>query len=155
LVAVLRSAESIAGVTTVVNPDPDRGMGSSLRLGLAECTGDAVVVMLVDTPGIGADAVAAVARRVLPAGAADNTDSAGLESADVAIADFDGYRAPPVAFTRAVWDEVSRLAVGDQGARGFLRAHPELVIAVPCTGDPADIDTLDDLTRWRAGHGGQ
>ncbi len=136
LVAVLRAAEDLPGVTTVVNPNPEQGMGSSLRLGLAACTGDVAVVMLVDTPGIGDDAVRAVVAAV----------AAG---APAAIADFDGYRAPPVAFARAVWAEVADLAVGDQGARGFLRAHPEQVTAVPCAGDPADIDTPQDLARWQ------
>jgi CTP:molybdopterin cytidylyltransferase MocA len=136
LVAVLRGAEDLPGVQTVINPNPERGMGSSLRLGLAACTGDIAVVMLVDTPGIGVDAVRAVVASV----------TAGSPAA---IADFAGHRVPPVAFGRALWPEVAELAEGDQGARGFLRSHPELVTAVPCDGDPADIDTLDDLARWR------
>jgi CTP:molybdopterin cytidylyltransferase MocA len=137
LVAVLRVAEQLPGVTTVVNPDPDRGMGSSLQLGLAACTGDVAVVMLVDTPGVGVAAVRAV------------TDAV-IAGAPVAIADFGGQRVPPVAFTRELWPTVAELAEGDQGARGFLRAHPELVTAVSCDGDPADIDTPDDLARWRS-----
>jgi CTP:molybdopterin cytidylyltransferase MocA len=135
LVAVMRAAEDLAGVTCVVNPDPERGMGSSLQLGLAQCSGDVVVVLLVDTPGIGADAVRGVLDCV-------------IGGAPVAIADFGGHRAPPVAFARPLWDEVARLAVGDQGARGFLAAHPDLVTAVACAGDPRDIDTPADLSRW-------
>lgn len=135
LVAVLRAAEQLPGVTTVVNPDPDRGMGSSLQIGLAACTGDIAVVLLVDTPGVSAADVAAVTAAV-------------VAGAPVAIADFAGHRAPPVAFRRELWSTVAELAEGDQGARGFLRAHPELVTAVPCSGDPADIDTPDDLARW-------
>jgi nicotine blue oxidoreductase len=44
---------------------------------------------------------------------------------------------------------VVALATGDTGARPFLRAHPELVTLVECgdTGDPADVDTPDDLAR--------
>ena len=124
-----------ADVRTVRNPDPGRGMGSSLRLGLAACTGDIAVVMLVDTPGVGADAVRAVVDAV----------RAGVP---VAIAEFDGRRLPPVAFARPQWDEVAELAEGDQGARGFLRAHPERVSVVTCSGDPTDIDTPQDLLRW-------
>jgi CTP:molybdopterin cytidylyltransferase MocA len=136
IVAVVRESQRLDGVTAVVNPDPDRGMGSSLRLGLAACTGQVAVVLLVDTPGIGADAV----RRVL--------DEVG-SGARVAIASFGGRSVPPVAFARAVWDEVALLAIGDQGARGFLRAHPDQVVAVDCPGDPSDIDTPADLDRWR------
>jgi CTP:molybdopterin cytidylyltransferase MocA len=135
LVAVLRAPEELPGVITIVNPDPDRGMGSSLQLGLAACRGAVAVVLLVDTPGIGPDAVRAVLDEV----------TAG---ATVAIADFAGHRGPPVAFAREVWPEVSRLAVGDEGARGFLRAHPDQVTVVACAGDPGDIDTAADLARW-------
>lgn len=136
IVAVLRAPEALPGVVTVVNPAPERGMGSSLRLGLDACTGDVAVVMLVDTPGVGGDAVRAVVEAV----------AAG---AKVAIAEFGGRRLPPVAFVRELWAEVAELAEGDQGARGFLSAHPELVTAVPCGGDPADIDTPQDLARWQ------
>jgi CTP:molybdopterin cytidylyltransferase MocA len=136
-VAVLREPEPIGDVVSVVNPDPDRGMGSSLRLGLGVCTGSIAVVMLVDTPGVGADAV----RRVCDAVQA---------GAKVAIASYKGHNVPPVAFAREVWDEVAELAVGDQGARGFLRAHPELVVSIACEGDPSDIDTAADLARWRS-----
>jgi len=135
LVAVVRGPEELADVTSVVNPQPERGMGSSLRLGLAACAGDVVVIMLVDTPGIGVDAVQAVLGAV----------TGGTQAA---IADFAGYRAPPVAFARSLWAEVAELAEGDQGARGFLRAHPDRVTAVPCAGDPHDIDTPADLARW-------
>jgi CTP:molybdopterin cytidylyltransferase MocA len=115
-------------------------MGSSLRLGLAACTGEIALVLLVDTPGVGADAVRAVLDAV-------------RAGAPVAIADFAGHRAPPVAITRPYWAEVADRAEGDQGARGFLRAHPDLVTAVRCAGDPADIDTPADLARFERRYG--
>ncbi len=133
VVAVVRSDLDVDNALVVVNPAPERGMGSSLRLGLAAASGTRAVLMLVDTPGIGADAV----RRVLGA------------DAPVAIATYAGRRGHPVAVDRPLWTDVARLAVGDQGARPFLRANPGLVTEVACDGDPGDIDTLPDLAEWR------
>jgi CTP:molybdopterin cytidylyltransferase MocA len=56
-------------VCVVDNPDWSTGMGSSVRRGLASVTEEAVVIMVVDTPGIGAQAV----RRLLDAYASGAT----------------------------------------------------------------------------------
>jgi CTP:molybdopterin cytidylyltransferase MocA len=132
VVAVVRAGTSVDGAVVVVNPDPDRGMGSSLRLGLAAASGDRAVIVLVDTPGIGADQV----RQLLAV------------EAPFVIARYGERRSHPVAIDRPLWTEVGALAEGDQGARPFMRAHPELVTEVACAGDPSDIDTPDDLARW-------
>ncbi|WP_096303633.1 NTP transferase domain-containing protein [Jatrophihabitans sp. GAS493] len=121
------------GVRVVTNPDPGRGLASSLRLALAAADGDRVLSMVVDRPGISADAVARVHGVAGP----------------IVVASFDGVRAHPVAIMREHWAEVAELADGDDGARTFMRRHPELVTEVACVGDPADIDTPEDLARWR------
>ena len=61
---------------------------------------------------------------------------------------YDGTPGHPVLLDRSVWDDVAALAVGDQGARAWLRAHPELVRAVRCDGigSPRDVDRPADLT---------
>ncbi len=123
------------GVHVVVNEDWATGMGSSLGAGLAALPGTvaAALVLLVDTPGIGAAAVARVSSYAAPGA--------------VVVATYDGRRGHPVLLGREHWPEVARLAVGDEGARPFLRAHPELVREVPCEdiARPADIDTQQDL----------
>ena len=55
----------------------------------------------------------------------------------------------PVLIAREHWPAVTALAVGDAGARPFLRAHPELVTPVECsdTGSADDVDTPEDLER--------
>jgi molybdenum cofactor cytidylyltransferase/nicotine blue oxidoreductase len=133
VVTVVREGVRCPDARVVVNPEPERGMGSSLRLALATATGLRAVILLVDTPGIGAPAVRAVL-------AADSP---------VVVATYHGRRGHPVAVDRSWWDEVAERAKGDRGARPFFAAHPELVREVECPGDPFDLDTAADLAMWR------
>jgi len=129
------------GVRTVVNPDWPTGMGSSLRVGLAAvpAEAEAVVVTLVDTPGLGPESV----RRLVTAGGPDGA----------AQATYGGRRGHPVLLGRTVIAEVAAAATGDRGAGPWLAAHPERVRLVPCdgTGDPRDVDVPDDLAAVVAG----
>jgi CTP:molybdopterin cytidylyltransferase MocA len=117
---------------TVVNEDWPTGMGSSLRAGLAALSGtgaDAVVVLLVDTPGVTPAAV----RRVLAHAAPDA----------LAGATYGGQPGHPVLLGRAHWAGVAESAVGDVGARRYLSAHADRVTSVPCE-DVADGTDLDE-----------
>ena len=126
---------------TVYNGEWRTGMGSSLRAALRALTEleagpeiGAVVVALADQPLVGAEAVG----RLIAAYRA---------GADVAVAAYGGKPRNPVLLAREHWPEVIATATGDQGARAFLRARPELVTLVECgdTGRPDDIDTPADL----------
>jgi CTP:molybdopterin cytidylyltransferase MocA len=98
----------------------------------------ACVITLVDQPLIDVQAV----RRLL--------DAAG--DADVAVATYDGVPLHPVLLDRTVWSGVSDLAVGDIGAKAWMRLHPARVLNVPCDGlgSAVDIDTPADLAAVRA-----
>jgi nicotine blue oxidoreductase len=73
--------------------------------------------------------------------------SAGPGGATAAVATYEGDARTPVGLTREVWADVARTAIGDVGARGWLRAHPHLVIEVECAdlGRWSDINTPTDL----------
>ena len=126
---------------TVYNGEWRTGMGASLRAALRALTEleagpeiGAVVVALADQPLVGAEAVG----RLIAAYRA---------GAGVAVAAYGGKPRNPVLLAREHWPEVIATATGDQGARAFLRARPELVTLVECgdTGRPDDIDTPADL----------
>jgi nicotine blue oxidoreductase len=128
-------AEADLGECLVVdNPDWPSGMGSSVRVGLAALPDVAAVVVLpVDVPGV---TPAAVGRLMAVAGP------------DVlARASYDGVPGHPVVIGRSHWAGVIASAVGDVGARDYLRTHA--VLDVPCA-DVAigtDVDRPEDLDR--------
>jgi CTP:molybdopterin cytidylyltransferase MocA len=135
----------LTGILTVHNDQWRTGMGSSLRAALralaapspdADQDVGAVVVALADQPLVGA---AAVARLI----------AAYRAGATVAVAAYHGQPRNPVLLAREHWPEVIATAAGDQGARAFLRARPDLVTLIECagTGSPDDIDTPADLDR--------
>jgi CTP:molybdopterin cytidylyltransferase MocA len=130
-------------IRTVRNDEWRTGMGSSLRAALRALSDPevgpevgAAVVALADQPLVGAEAVSRLIAE----------HQAG---ASVAVAAYHGSPRNPVLLAREHWPEVIAMATGDQGARAFLRARPELVTLVECgdTGRPYDIDTPADLER--------
>jgi CTP:molybdopterin cytidylyltransferase MocA len=126
----------------VLADDWSRGMGASLRAGLAalqDTDADVVVLALVDQPRVGPRSV----ERLIQAAA---------DGALAAVAAYDGMLRNPVLLARSVWSEVAASAEGDVGARRWLRARADLVTAVPCddTGIPYDVDTPADLAALEA-----
>lgn len=151
--ARVRREAVLPGCVLVDNPAWQEGMGSSLRAGLASLTGagttgaagaavpGAVLVLLVDQPGIGAAAVARV--------------RAAYESpASLVAATYDGQRGHPVLFGADHWAGVAASARGDRGARAYLAAHADALTLVECAdvAEAYDIDTAADLVRLRTWH---
>jgi molybdenum cofactor cytidylyltransferase len=122
------------GAVVVRNPRWYDGQATSLQtaVGAAQAAGhDAVVIGLGDQPCVPADAWRSVA--------------ASTER-PIATAVFEGRRRPPVRLSAEVWPQLP--TTGDEGARVLMRDRPDLVIEVPCIGEPIDIDTREDLDRW-------
>ena len=129
----------LEGTHLSISREWEQGQGASLNAGLADVAtsdADAVVVALVDQPWVGPEAVRRL-RQAAEAGAL------------AAVATYDGQPRNPVLVARPIWSAVAASAVGDVGARAWLRSNPEQVVAVDCdgTGDPRDIDVPGDLGR--------
>jgi molybdenum cofactor cytidylyltransferase len=91
----------------------------------------AVCVGLADQPRVGA-------------GAYRRLDAAHEGGAQLAVATYDGERGNPVLLGRSLWP-AARLLEGDVGARALMRGHEVVEVDCTGTGDPRDVDTLDDL----------
>ncbi|MFG2694426.1 NTP transferase domain-containing protein [Kitasatospora sp. NPDC048407] len=135
--AEVRSRVDTGDCVLVDNPAWPTGLSSSLRAGLAALPAgaSAVLVLLVDTPGVTAEAV----RRLLASHA---------RRTDLAACAYHGRRAHPVLIGAAHFPELLATSTGDAGARALLSSHP--VALVDCTGvaAPDDLDTPADLARW-------
>ena len=129
----------------VENPEWARGQATSVRAGLRACDpgARAAVVLLADQPLVGP-------------GAVERLVGAFEEGAKVAAATYSGRPRNPVLFSRELWPLLDAELSGDEGARPFLQRHPKLVTRVPCdeVGDPADVDTAQDLRRLEGLRGG-
>jgi molybdenum cofactor cytidylyltransferase/nicotine blue oxidoreductase len=106
-------------------------MASSLRTGLDGLRGwpgriDAALILLVDMPGMTAEALTRMTADAAPAA--------------LAVATYGGVRGHPVLIGREHWAGVVATATGDEGARRYLAAHD--VAEIDCTGlaDPTDLD---------------
>ncbi|MGI8702687.1 MAG: nucleotidyltransferase family protein [Nocardioidaceae bacterium] len=131
------------GTSVVTADDWREGMGASLRAGLAAVESAAAhvaaaVVMLVDTPGVTAEAVRRLVTRA-------------PETLPVALARsaYDGVPGHPVLIGRSHWAGVRASARGDQGARDYLRAHPGDLVECGDVASGEDVDTVEALLRWR------
>ncbi|MDQ3716424.1 MAG: NTP transferase domain-containing protein [Actinomycetota bacterium] len=87
---------------------------------------DAVLVHLVDLPGMTVAALRRVAAAATPE--------------VLAVATYGGVRGHPVLVGRTHWAGVAASAIGDQGARGYLAAHEVTEIECSDVADPADLD---------------
>jgi molybdenum cofactor cytidylyltransferase len=123
----------------VVNPRPEDGLSSSLRVGLdaaaEDPSVDAVLVLLGDQPTVRPATIRAV------------VEAAASSARPFVRARYAHDGAPnPVLVRRSAWADAAGLD-GDRGLGPLLAAHPERVRAVDVEGANPDVDTPADLVR--------
>lgn len=142
----VRAALTGADVRIVENPDYAGGQSTSVRAGLGAVSPDALgaMFMVTDQPGLTAaliDQLLAVFVRT---------------GGPIVVPIFAGRRGSPVTFARGLFPELSALE-GDTGGRPVVAAHRDDIVAVPLDSDAPlmDIDTPEELRRWRAERPGE
>ena len=125
------------GFAVVINPAPEKGMSSSVRLGTAYIcqTGayDGILYAVADQPH-------------LKAGTVEQLVKAFEKEPDCILApESNGKRGNPVLFPASLFEELLNVT-GDRGGRQVIAAHPDLLrtIAVPSE-ELQDIDTKEDM----------
>lgn len=130
----VRAELSAEPVETVEAANWPEGMSASLRTGLTTLRRSdlgAVVVVPVDVPGLTEGAVVRV------------MGEAGVQA--LVRATYEGKPGHPVLIGRAHWDGVIASALGDEGARTYLREHGAGTVECGDIANGTDADTVRDL----------
>jgi molybdenum cofactor cytidylyltransferase len=135
---------ALDGVLVAVNGAPERGLASSLRLGLAAATATpapaGVLVLLGDQPRVRPAVIAAVIAAA---------EAAPPEARAVAPLYEDDGAPNPVLLLPPAWPLVAGLE-GDRGVGPLLASRPDLVVRLPAAGSNPDVDTPEDLAALSA-----
>jgi molybdenum cofactor cytidylyltransferase len=140
--SVLETAISWRGEERVRNPAPERGLASSLQVGLAAIEERSpetarILVLLGDQPRVRVGQL-----RVLLAQPPD------AERPILVPRYVDGEPGNPVLLEGAAWPLAATLS-GDRGMAQLFAARPELVRHIDLPGTNPDVDTPADLERLR------
>jgi molybdenum cofactor cytidylyltransferase len=135
--AELRSWAWQAGVEVAINPDPERGMLSSLQEGLAALPRDQILLVSpADLPRLRPESVAELLRQMIVTGA------------PLAVPIYQGKRGHPLAIAPALIPEIFTLdpTIGLKQLRD--RHEGELLeVAVDDPGVVQDVDTVEDYEK--------
>jgi molybdenum cofactor cytidylyltransferase len=125
---------------TVVNPDYERGINSSLKSGIAAlpATSAAVVVMLADMPLVTTEMIATLVAQYR------------ASTAPLVISDYEGVNAPPMLYDRVLFDEL-RVMEGEGCGRQVVRRHQADADVIAWPVDAlTDLDVPSDYERVRS-----
>ncbi|MCV9994306.1 nucleotidyltransferase family protein [Paeniglutamicibacter sp. ZC-3] len=123
----------------LINPRWADGMGSSFQAGVGALpVGRAVLVTLVDQPGVGREVVSRLMAARRPG---------RVTAAAYAVHGGPLRRGHPILFSSEEAKAAAEVAEGDSAAKTWLAANREKVDLVDCSdlGDGADVDRQEDL----------
>lgn len=120
------------------NENWQRGMGSSLRLGLATVLpASAVVLLACDQPAVDGQVVRCLIQRHAQTACA------------IVAAQYAGTLGIPALFVASCFAELQGLA-DDRGAKAVIQADPGRVVPWEFPDGVLDLDSPEDLRAWRA-----
>lgn len=136
----IESLAHAAGLTTVLNPNPDSGISGSLRVGVAAVEANrpragALLVLPGDQPHVRLDVIA----RLI-----ETWRKGGGPALRPRYSEEPGSTNHPVLLDSSLWPLASRLT-GDTGFTSIFREQPGLVTTIDVTGRNPDMDTPRDL----------
>ena len=133
----LMDAAKERGFGVVINPAPERGMSSSVRLGteyiLTTGEYDGILYAVADQPNLSAASVEKL------------IDAFEREPGCIWAPEAEGKRGNPVIFPASLFPELVQIS-GDKGGRQVIAAHRELLrtVQVPAS-ELKDIDRKEDM----------
>lgn len=146
----------------VVNPAPERGLASSLQVGMAAARSanaapaghglDGLFIVLGDQPMLRPQTLVALATAAAASAEASGRATSGRAPTRATIfvpryasaSDADQGPRNPVLLLRPAWPLIDRL-VGDRGLAQSVADLGEAVVDVPVPGSQPDVDTRGDL----------
>ena len=128
------------GIKIALNPQPERGLSSSVQVGLAALDDqvDAALFVLADQPGITPQIIAAIVERY------------HQTHAPIVVPVHQGRRGNPALFARETFPALMQVR-DDQGGRAILAQYAPRIEQVEVGSDAIfqDIDTTEDYYRIR------
>ncbi len=134
-----RAAIDDLKVFVLPNPDWQTGMASSLRIGvdlLEKTFPEAILVLLTDQPYV----TRALLEQLI--------DTATSTHKAIVASEYGDVLGVPVLF-RPEYFEALKSLTGDTGARKLVQNHPDDVVGVPFAEGIVDLDTPEDVVKWR------
>lgn len=126
-------------VRTLLNPDWESGIGTSIRTGVQAIAQeiDAVVIQLVDQPLVTVDVLRTLVAAYLSGGA------------EIVASEYGNVAGVPALFDRAWFERLSNLAP-ERGAKTLLQNAGERMKRISFVNGAFDVDTMEDYERLRA-----